>query len=605
MKKFVKPIAALLALAVISVMIAGCGGNENGDAELQVDPPPPANGQQQTPPDTPGEQDFSQHVTIDVFNDYHTGFVGTQPGWFGQVVDEKFNMTLNHIGAPDGEFEMIFQTRAAAGNLGDLVFIATRRIPDAILSGLLTDITDMVEGNMPTLNRRFPGAVDRARTYSPDGTRIYGVPGVVSAQSPFDPALNADLILRGPYFRFDAYMGIGAPTINTLEDMLPVLAAMVEYMPYTETGNRTWGLTMWSDWDGGNMAAANWFNQMYGMNNRGVLNVNESTGHIESLLDPNGIYKRALRLLFNANQMGLIDPDSPTQSWDDAWVKSEDGAFMFSWYSFFGAVGFNSPERLDQGIGYAIVPIMDQSIRAIGISPNGGDEFAGIGPSASDVERERIIAFIDWMYSSEGNQIINTGPYGLTWEIVNGEPVPTEFGFAAGAHDSNFQDAPVPDEWGGGTFSSGEWFGRVSMILRWRGWEINENTGFPYDSRLWPFNLREASQMDLDWMERFEANSPVEFLMDRGLFVVAPGFDFTPPEDPSELDVVRREMNFVIAPNSWRMIFAPDEATFDAIWEETVTTAYGLGWADLVEFDRAWVADFFAAQDEFLATFGH
>jgi multiple sugar transport system substrate-binding protein/putative aldouronate transport system substrate-binding protein len=525
----------------------------------------------------------------------HSGFVGNQIGWFGQIVEERFNMTLNHIGAPDGEIEMMFQTRSAAGNLGDLVFISDHRIADVITVGLLTDITDLVETQMPYYNRYFPGAVGRARTFG-DGDRIFAIPTVVSTQLPTDPAFDGIHVTRAPYLRFDTYLAVGTPTINVLEDLLPVLAEMQAHNPQTETGRQVYGFTLFSDWDSTTMANAEWFDQMYGLSrlpgDRSI-SLDRANRTVEALLDDDGYYFRALRLYFNANQMGLVDPDSPTQNFDMVWGKGAEGAFLFSWYSWLGIVDFNTPERAAEGIGYSFVPIMDQRLIAPGINPNGERMLAGIGPSAQDPER--IIAFLDWMSSPEGHQTIYTGPEGLTWEMVNGEPMITDFGFEAGAHTTGFLDTPVPAEWGGSNFELGAWHGSSSMLLRWRGREMNPVTGHPYDPRLWPSAARGVSQLDLNWQERFNALNQVEFLREHNMMSVSPAFDFIVPDDPSALGIIRQEIRPIIQSASWRMVFASDEAEFYRIWEETKATAYGLGWAELVEHDTAIAQDFFTA----------
>ena len=49
-------------------------------------------------------------------------YQGIQSGWFAKIVKDKFNMELNII-APNvaGGGDTLFQTRSAAGDLGDLI----------------------------------------------------------------------------------------------------------------------------------------------------------------------------------------------------------------------------------------------------------------------------------------------------------------------------------------------------------------------------------------------------------------------------------------------------------------------------------------------------
>lgn len=575
MKGNVKKAIAVLTLLMVSLFISAC--NRNVDVTTMTD----------------GRWDH--HIQIDVFNDVHTGFIGIQPGWFGREVYERFNMSMNHIGAPDGDFELIFATRAAAGELGDLIFVAGARIEEVVIGGLVMDITNYVVNNMPEYNRQFPGAVARARTFMPSGN-IYALPTDVSSQPFGSPAFAGTDVSRAPYLRFDAYMGIGAPTLNVLEDLLPTLAAMQAYMPYTESGNPTWGFSMFGDWDGLVMAQAEWFDQMYGFTRLmgpAALSLDPINQRVESRIANDGVYKRALRLLFNANQMGLVDPDSPTQTFDDVWAKFADGQVLFSWYNWL-CNHFNIPERVHEGIGYMFVPIGDQNLLMPSINPNGGDLLVAIGPNAEDPAR--IIAFIDWFSSPEGHEIAMVGPRGLAWDMVGGEPVVTAFGSEAGLDHGGWQPHPVPEEWGGSTFEDGGFQGRGSIVNRWSGMEMNPRTGFAHDPRHWPSVHQGLTQIDLNWAARFGHGTMVDYLVANNMLAVRPPVDFLVPEEPSDLNIIRGAAGPLIQSTSWRMVFASNQAEFDSLWADMRDTVYGLGWQQLVDWEYGIIQQYFALQ---------
>jgi len=376
-----------------------------------------------------------------------------------------------------------------------------------------------------------------------------------------------------------------------------MLRDMMEAVPYTETGRRTWGITLWSDWDSQGMANALWFDQMYGMGQWGdMMFVSHETDTWETWLDDDGLYHRILRFYFDANQMGVLDPDSITQDWDTALVKANEGANMFSWYSWYG-IGFNTsddydedgnfvPGRVEQGIGYQFVPIMDQRNVVAGMHPFGPEgQVIGIGPHVQDVQR--LIDFLDWMSSPTIAQTIAAGPEGLTWEMVDGEPVLTEFGFAVDLHVRQHMDSdvPVPAEWGGGTFGHGSWGGNLSPVSIARGREMNPETGFPYDPRLWPsIAVGQATPIEEQWQERFDALNVMDFLDSNNMLVTTIATDFIVTPMPSDLYAIRQSLDTVMRTSPWRMIFARDEAEFDSIWREWQETAHGLGWQELVDF---------------------
>ena len=55
----------------------------------------------------------------------------------------------------------------------------------------------------------------------------------------------------------------------------------------------------------------------------------DASGYSEVVAD-DGVYKRALQMFFVANQMGLVDPDSPSQDWDTTYSKMCNGQTLFS-----------------------------------------------------------------------------------------------------------------------------------------------------------------------------------------------------------------------------------------------------------------------------------
>ncbi len=49
------------------------------------------------------------------------------------------------------------------------------------------------------------------------------------------------------------------------------------------------------------------------------------------------------------------------------------------------------------------------------------------------------------------------------------------------------------------------------------------------------------------------------------------------PAAPDDLQMVMNQIGDVVKTNSWKMVFAKDEAEFNALWEDMVTKANGLG----------------------------
>ena len=125
--KFKKLSAAVGLVTAVSLALAGCGSASNSN------------------PDT---SDDGKMMTVDVYDDL-ANYQGIQKGWFAKIVKDKFNMRLNLI-APNvaGGGSTLFDTRSAAGNLGDLIItgIGNGRASKLIKSGLVADMTPYLDG---------------------------------------------------------------------------------------------------------------------------------------------------------------------------------------------------------------------------------------------------------------------------------------------------------------------------------------------------------------------------------------------------------------------------------------------------------------------------
>lgn len=609
-----KSLVLVLVLALFAVLAVGCSNNEEDEVEATPAPteaPAQEDNQDEDPGDetdapvvTDGWERPANHITVDMFGRAGIGGIGEQDGWFGQMIYDRFNMTINQISAPDGNNQLLWDTRAMAGNLGDIVLFSAPDLDELRAMGLLMDITDLVnESTMPFYTSQFGPGLERARAVG-DG-RLFGLSTSVSTQPAGAAYVDGHHISRSPFMRQDLYFAIGAPVINTLEDLPGVLAQMRDYAPYTANGDRVYAFQLWGTWCGGDvfLTNANWFQQMYGMQQFGRAgNIDFINRRHDHIFDENGIYRRALRMFFEANQLGLVDPDSPTQG-DEIWSKAEEGNLLFSWYSWFG-MGFNNEENVANAMGMNFIPIMDQRVFVNEINQDGrGRDLMGVGSDAADPER--IIAFFDWLATPEVFQNIHAGPQGLTWDMVNGEPVMLPFGFEAGMHtQAGAEDLPVPAEWGGGDFNLGSWR-NASLILRHRGWEMNPNTGFTYDPRHWP-SLAQAgtNPLELAWQEHFGASGQAEFLRQNNMIAPAPshGVDFEDrPELSGDLLLIFNSVIDVARPAAWRMIFADSAEDFDSIWEEMIDTINGLGWQQILDHDLALVDEFFGLLDEYFA----
>ncbi|MBN2984891.1 ABC transporter substrate-binding protein [Cohnella algarum] len=514
-------------------------------------------------------------------------FSGEQQGWFAKLVKDKFNLNLNIISSNlEGGGDVKFAAMMASGDLGDLVVFGDdgQKYLDAIQTGMLLDWTKdgLLDKYGQNMLKYAPKAIEKNKANFGGGTGVYGIGFDVGEDK--DGPSEAKELTYHPNLRWDLYDKIGRPEIATMEDYLPVLKQMQELEPKSESGRPTYAFSMWADWDGNMMmnakawAGLHGFEETDGFNPGGFSLISADTDEVQGILDEDGYYLRALKLYFDANQLGLVDPDSPTQKFDDVVNKIKDGQILFSWFPWLDDT-YNTPERLAEGKGFHLVPFKEERTYSYGFDPYGGSRVWAIGAKAE--HPERVMEFLDWMYSPEGYMLSNYGPEGMAWELKDGKPALTELG--AAAMPSN--ETPIPEEFGGGNWKDGR--NQINNTT-FKITATNPETGEPYDWMLWSSTLAKApDKMEESWRAAMGAQTAKEYLEKNDMLaVVKPIFTGTAPAVMSpELEQKKGQVATVIKQYSWQMIFAKNEQEFEKLKQEMIDKAKGLGYDEVLNWN--------------------
>lgn len=532
-----------------------------------------------------GEVDWSQEpeVTLNVFS-VLANYAGPQPGWFAKLVKDKFNINLNII---QGGVEGRVATQMASGDLGDLIVgMGGKDYTDAIKGGLLLDWTkdDLLETYGKNIMNFAPEALEANRQQYGDGTAIYGIGHSIGSGD--GPSEGAEMTF-GPYLRWDLYQQLGSPTIKTLDDYLPLLKQMQELQPKSDSGKKTYGFSLWSDWDGEFSTLAkvtaqfHGYSESDGFNPGALILVKADEPDYQPILDDESYYMKGLKFYFDANQMGLLDPDSLTQTFGDVSNKFKDGQVLFAQFPWL-TPAYNTPENTAAGKGFALVPFEEQNIYSSGFNPYGGNWLWSIG--AKTKHPERVMALLDWMFSPDGIMEGFWGPKGLAWDLDdNGKPVLTEYGLQAMYNG----DTPVPEEYGGGIWSDGAGnFGKLNNTTLALS-QINPNTGEPYDYKLWTSELtRDPDPVKKSWQDTMGVLTDKELFVKNNQVAVSKSFfnGQAPVEEPSDIKLKRSQVGKVIKEYSWKMMFAKDEAEFDSLKQEMLEKAKGLGYDEVINW---------------------
>jgi putative aldouronate transport system substrate-binding protein len=581
MKKKAQKILVLLLTLALVVGMAACGGANKTEAPAVTTAEATTAGQAAEPTPAPKEL-----YKIDVFT-MLGNYAGEQTGWYAKAVKDKFNIEMNMIASNvDGGGDNKFATMMASGDLGDIVIFGGEddKYRDSIKGNFLLDMAKdgLLDKIGTEISANYPKVIEKAKVNFGNNTSVFGL-GFNAANMPSGPSEGEEMTW-GPDLRWDLYEKIGKPEINTMDDYLTVLKKMQEIEPKSDSGKPTYGFTMWADWDGNLMMNAKQFACMLGydegdgFNPGGLALIHATEEKAEGLLEPNGTYIRTLKLYNKANQMGLVDPDSISQKYEDAVNKIKDGQILFSWFPWMDNI-YNTPERQAEGKGFRLVPFKEERILSVGFNPYGGSRLMSIGSKAE--HPDRIMELINWMYTPEGFMINKNGPKGLAWDIKDGKPVLTDYGKKALPNNPE----AVPEEFGGGTFKDG--FNQMNIDML-QATAINPETSEPYDYHLWTSVLQDnPSKLVQNWRGAMGVLTPKDYFVKNNLLTVSnPIFTGKAPDVMDKtLEQKKGQVATVIKQYSWKMVFAKDDAQFNTLLQEATKKAKGLGYDEVVQWN--------------------
>ena len=555
-----RALSILLELTSLTAFVSGCGNDSSADQSVD------------------GAAKYPEQITIDVY-DQEANFKGIQNGWFGDELLSRFNVKVNII-APnvDSSGSALMDIRAASGSIGDIIICSAENnaLEDLVEQGLLLNMEDYISDKQIM---KYESAISLLNE-GLDG--IYAIPSEISTADVTE-SLSILEPNYGPYLRWDVYSAVGYPQMDTLEDLLDVLVLMKEEQPYSDSGKETYGFSFFADWDLNMMNAAKQPCCFYGYDEYGFVLAKADGSDYQNILDDDSLYMRVLKFYFDANQMGLVDPDSRTNTYSDVYEKYADGQILYCPWPFLGKSAYNTLENMENGKGFMLTDIEDMQIYAYGAYESGNiNNVIAIGADTKDPER--MAAIIDWLYSDEGvyaNQAANdsgsAGPYGICWEIGDDGPYLTEYGQEVFL---NASDKLIPGY--DGSFRDG--------ISRLNYTAVNlkekDQNGYTYAYQLWDSELsKDKTALEEAWSTVMDALSAEEYLEKNNKLLVAPGCAYETDSETTEIKEIRDACKAVIVRYSWDMIFAEDEEEFEYYKEEMKRLCMGLGYSQVYEYD--------------------
>lgn len=543
MKKMKKIVALALALVMTGSLLTGCGSSKKED-----------------------------YITLTAYSQL-ANYSGEMKGWFAQILKDKFGVVINLIPETGG----VYETRMEAGDLGDLVIWGSddADYQNAIAAGMLYDWEEdnLVQEYGPYIWENMQDALEKNRTISGDGTKIYGFGHGFAASSE-----SHDAFFYTWDIRWDLYQQLGHPEVNDLADLMDVLVQMKELCPTAENGKPTYAMSLWPDWDGNYvMYVKAMATAYYGYDEFGFGHYNVETGEFYDALSEDSPYLEMLAWFNELYRNGLLDPDSMTQTYDNMIEKVQNGQVFFSIFNYAGSAGYNKAENYNENrIMESLVPTEACPIVA-GLSTQGGNRVWSIG--AKTQYPELCMEIINWLCTPEGRVTMDYGPKGLCWDYdEDGKTYFTEFG------QTCFEDRTtlMPEEWGGATFNEGAF--QINNIT-WSAADYNPESGERYDQQYWastqvPGGRCEAEQ---DWREVTGCTTVQEYMDTCDYSVDQPVAFVMETLDP-QMQSVWDQVALCLKDYSWRAIYAETEEDFVKIVNEMRGKAKSYGYDSCIQY---------------------
>ena len=578
MRKRFKKTAAILMCAATVLSLAACqgGGDQGADSTKEEGQVSQSGTESQNGAEDQSEAEnvsepaeSGEITTLTCYFQNGNNGVERYP-WFENYLGEHLGIFLeSRIQTTDGS---ILAPMLASGELTDIIEIGQKvDVTSAISGGMLLDL-EAHKDQLPHIfgNEKYQKAIEYAKDIFGG---LYVMPMVIGE--------NRSIVVD-PQMRWDLYKKLGMPEMPDMYGMLDVLKQMQEMEPETADGMPVYGLGSFYELDAFALMFCAYSTYMmpmgYVMEGLSWLAYMDydGSGEVRYLLEDDSVYKEALQWLYTANQMGLLDPESATMNYEGYMAKAGNAQYLSTTWDWFS---YGDPDAKESEEWWGHASVWPENLR-VPVNPERPvghpQRFIGIGADCADIDK--ALAFLDWYYSDEGIDLLYNGPEGMLWEYdENGKKIFSDLyyendylgnayehpegGKVMGVAEFNWDIAVHPSaktENGQCYNLTGDSYAKVKHVKTKLQEDFIENNG-GYESRF----------------ERAEAEG-------KNLIATDPVLSFVAPA-PDDIEEIRGQIGEIVVQNSWKMVYAKDQAEFDALWIQTQADAEALGGQQVFE----------------------
>ncbi len=319
---------------------------------------------------------------------------------------------------------------AASGDYPDFIY-ALEYSNIVVDAGGFIQLDELIEKYGPNIKKLYGDYLPRLK-YSEADPHIYflGLPTVGEVK--YEPESGFQL-------QHAVLKELGYPKIETLKDYQNAIKTYIEKYPEID-GKPTLGLSLLADDWRIKITVTNPALFATGGPDDGEWYYDKSTGKAKlHLTRPEE--KEYFRWLNHMNDIGLLDPESFIQKYDQYQAKIAEGrvlALADSKWEYVDAqqslVAAGKPER-----GYAQLPVvLDNAYKYADFRPAGYSGGYGVGISTSCKDPVAAIKFLDWMCSDEAQILFRWGIEGEHYDVVDGKRKFNDETFRSWTEDADF-----------------------------------------------------------------------------------------------------------------------------------------------------------------------
>ncbi|MBD2868129.1 extracellular solute-binding protein [Paenibacillus arenilitoris] len=411
MKRRKRLLSNLLALMILTVMLAACSGGNNGSGSNDPTKAPDAT---KAPDGAAAEVKMPESLSYWVHLNPNAAatMAGLQESKIYQQLEKVTGtkVTFTHPSGEGAQIEEQFNLMLASKKLPDVIernWLSVSRGPDdAIKSGTIIRLNELIEQHAPNLTKYMNEHPEIKKMIMTDEGNIYSFP--------FIRGHEKLMVFFGPIIRKDLLDKAGLPVPETIDEWETTLEAIKE----ANNGEPPF-MQRISDMKTGHAFIGAFGIPLEFYNDNGTVKYGS--------MQPE--YKEFLTVMNRWYEKGLLDPDfaaMDSKLMDSKITTGKTAAFVGYTGSGIGKYMGLMKDDPSFELVSAPYPTLTKGENAVW----GQRDFAytGIGAAITTAAKnpEQIVKWLDYAYGPEGHNLFNFGIEGESYTMVDGKPTYTD-----------------------------------------------------------------------------------------------------------------------------------------------------------------------------------